>query len=201
VTALSVGASARARVGLALVTIVVACSGSGPPHSAAERAPCRPVEGKLAANTPWDGLAGSWRLTMVSATGSDAGHSVSGTMTLRIQDSTRRAIVRPGSTRVTVPLIGSADIALERVGAVRIGDIGSTESLKPGLAIWVSQSDSGVSAVLRIGQEEIPSDLIRFDGGFTALFLRQVSATSMRGGWASGVAPGQAGGYFCAERP
>jgi hypothetical protein len=130
-----------------------------------------------------------------------AGRSVQGALTLRAQDSALRRVDRPGPTTVTVPVIGTTDIALEQVGAVRLGDVGSTDPRQPGLAIWASLSpDGGVSAVMRIGQEAIRSDIVRFDGGYTALFLRQVSADAIRGGWASGVTTEDASGDFCAQR-
>ena len=53
---------------------------------------------------------------------------------------------------------------------------------------------------MRIGQEAIHSDLMRIDGGYTALHLALVSVNAIRGGWASGVNQQQASGYFCAER-
>jgi hypothetical protein len=82
-----------------------------------------------------------------------------------------------------------------------MGDVRSTDPRQPGVAIWASQTPDGVvSAVMRIGQEAIRSDLVRFDGGYTALFLQQVSVNAIRGGWASGVTTETASGYFCAER-
>jgi len=130
-----------------------------------------------------------------------AGRREQGALTLQAQDSALRRVNRPGPTTVTVPVIGSTDIALEQVGAVRMGDVRSTDPRQPGVAIWASQTpDSVVSAVLRIGQEAIPSNMLRFDGGYTALFLRHVSVNAIRGGWASGVTTETASGYFCAER-
>ncbi len=130
-----------------------------------------------------------------------AGRSVQGALTLHAQDSAARLVERPGPTTVTVPIIGATDIALEQVGAVRLGNVGSTDPLQPGIAIWASRSPDGVvSAVLRIGQEAIRSDIMRIEGGYTALFLRQVSANAIRGGWASGVTTEESSGHFCAER-
>jgi hypothetical protein len=144
---------------------------------------------------------GTWRLTLVASFGSMTGQSVQGEMTLRGQDSLLRRVERPGSTVVTVPVIGAADIALEAVGARRIGDLQSLEPARPGLAIWVSHgADGGVSAVLRIGQEEIHPTLLQIEGAYTVLYLREVSSDAMRGGWASGVMQEEAHGHFCAER-
>jgi len=186
---------------LAVAIIGVACSTHAPPAGAVPAADCVPVDGQLAASAPWDSLNGSWMLEMVAVTGDSSGVRAAGTLTLRAQDPALRPVVRAGMTGVTVPVIGATDIALERVGAVRIGDVGSLDPRKPGVSIWVSPATATtLSAVMRIGQEEIQSDLVRFDGGYTALYLRQVSATAIRGGWASAVAGTAASGYFCAER-
>jgi uncharacterized Zn-binding protein involved in type VI secretion len=177
----------------------VACAKHG--RTGAQGDECRPVEGRFTTSTPWDSLSGGWQLTLVAGSGSMAGRRVQGAMTLRAQDPALRRVDRPGPTTVTVPVIGTTDIALEQVGAVRMGDVRSTDPLQPGVAIWASQSPDGeVSAVMRIGQEAIRSDIMRIEGGYTALFLRQVSADAIRGGWASGVTSEESSGYFCALR-
>jgi hypothetical protein len=129
------------------------------------------------------------------------GHREEGALWLQAQDTALRRVDRPGPTTVTVPVIGTTDIALEQVGAVRMGDVRSADPLQPGISIWESRApDGSVSAVLRIGQEAIRSNLLRIEGGYTALFLRQVSINAIRGGWASGVTTEAAKGYFCAQR-
>jgi len=183
----------------ALTLAVVACPKHGRSGAAGEE--CRPVEGPFTASAPWDSLAGNWRLTLVAGSGPMAGHREQGALTLQAQDAALRRVDRPGPTTVTVPVIGMTDIALEQVSAVRLGDVRSTDPLQPGVAIWVSRTSDGVvSAVMRIGQEAIRSNLVRIEGGYTALFLRQVSTNAIRGGWASGVTTEMASGYFCAER-
>jgi hypothetical protein len=184
-----------------LSLLALACAGHARPDTASAAGECRPSTGRLAANAAWDSLPGSWRLTLVTTFGSMTGRSVQGEMTLRGQDSVERRVERSGPTVVTVPVIGAADIALEDVGARRIGDLHSLEPARPGLAIWVSRgADGGVSAVLRIGQEEIHPTLLQIEGAYTVLYLREVSRDAMRGGWASGVTQEEAHGHFCAER-
>jgi len=189
----------RASGMLPLTLAALACAGHG--RSGASGDQCRPVEGPFTASIPWDSLSGSWRLTLVAGSGPMARRSVQGALTLRAQDPALRRVDRPGPTTVTVPVIGTTDIALEEVRAVRLGDVRSTDPMQPGVAIWVSQSpDGGVSAVMRIGQEAIRSGIVRFDGGYTALFLRHVAANAISGGWASGVTTEESSGYFCAQR-
>lgn len=193
------GIRVRVSSTLALAFAMLACAGRG--RTGAAGVECRPVEGPFTASAPWDSLAGTWQLTLVAGSGSMAGRREQGALTLQAQDTALRRVDRPGATTVTVPVIGTTDIALEQVGAVRMGDVRSADPLQPGVAMWVSQTpDGSVSAVMRIGQEAIRSNLVRFDGGYTVLFLRQVSVNAIRGGWASGVSTETASGYFCAER-
>lgn len=186
---------------LAWVVAAAACAG-GRAGAAASRDSCQPVEGhNITSTTPWDSLPGGWRLTLVASAGPNAGRSVEGTMILAARHPSVRRMESPGNGTVTVPIIGSVDIALEQVGAVRLGNVRSTDSLQPGLAIWVSQDQEGrSSAVLRIGQEALRTDIVRFDGGYMALYLRQVSGEAIRGGWASGVRTEESSGWFCADR-
>jgi hypothetical protein len=184
---------------LALAFATLACAGRG--RSGAAAVECRPVEGPFSATAPWDSLAGTWQLTLVAESGPMTGHREEGALWLQAQDTALRRVDRPGPTTVTVPVIGTTDIALEQVGAVRMGDVRSADPLQPGISIWESRApDGSVSAVLRIGQEAIRSNLLRIEGGYTALFLRQVSINAIRGGWASGVTTEAAKGYFCAQR-
>ncbi len=184
---------------LVLSFATLACAGRS--RGGAAGVECRPVEGPFTATAPWDSLAGTWQLTLVAGSGPMAGHREEGALLLQAQDTAQRRVDRPGPTTVTVPVIGTTDIALEQVGAVRLGDVRSADPQQPGVAMWVSQTpDGSVSAVMRIGQEAIRSNLVRIEGGYMALFLRQVSVTALRGGWASGVSTETASGYFCAER-
>jgi hypothetical protein len=186
----------------ACLAAALACAGNSRPGKAASGDGCLPVEGRLAADVPWDSLPGSWRLTLVATAGPKAGTRVEGTMTLQARDPAVRRMESPGSTVITVPIFGTTDVALEEVGAVRIGNVESADSSQPGLAIWVSEvPDRSVSAVLRIGQEALRTDIVRFDGGYTALFLQEVSSSSIRGGWKSAVTPMESSsGHFCAVR-
>jgi hypothetical protein len=180
-----------------------ACAGRNQAGGEASARECLPVEGRLAAGVPWDSLSGRWRLTLVATAGPRAGSRVAGLMTLQVRAPEVRRMDAPGSAVITVPVMGSSDIAVESVGAVRIGNVQAADPTQPGLAIWVTEGpDSAVSAVLRIGQEPLRTDIVRFDGGYTALFLREVSSTRIRGGWTSAVSVREpaASGHFCAVR-
>jgi len=192
----------RARVLLAAVPVAVAaCAARGGQPAPVAEAPCVPVDAVALAGTPWDSLAGEWRLTLVATRGPMAGRSVWGILSLRPQEPGLRRMDRPGPNLVTVPLVGTSDIRLEEVAAVRMGNLGSSDPSRPGASVWVSQGADGiVSGVLRLGQEEIGSRLQPFDAGYTALYLRRVGVSGIYGGWASGTPEEVAAGHFCAVR-
>lgn len=187
--------------GIAMALAALACPAPTSAGRGATNQECRPVEERLAANTDWDSLAGRWRLTLVATAGPMPRRTAQGSLTLRAQDSSLRRIERAGAPVVTVPIIGATDLALEQVGAVRLGNLMSIDPRRPGVSVWVTQGPTGsLSAVMRIGQEEIRGDLMRFDGGYTALYVRHASARGIYGGWASGITGEQVSGHFCAIR-
>ncbi len=103
-----------------------------------------------------------------------------------------------------VPLYGAVEIALEEVGAVVAGALGSLEPAAPGVAVLEIHdgADGPISdLILRLGSEANRRDVVRFDGAFTALYVRRIESSGFAGRWASGV-PGEepAGGHFCAVR-
>jgi len=156
--------------------------------------------GSLSA-APRDSLAGDWSLTLVATTGPSAGRVAQGIVALRAQEESLRRVDRPGPATVIVPMVGSTDMIVEEVGAVRMGDLRSSDPRRPGVSVWVSQgADSGVSAVLRIGQQEIGVARQPFDAGYTVLYLRRVWGAGIYGGWASGVSDEVVTGHFCAVR-
>jgi hypothetical protein len=53
---------------------------------------------------------------------------------------------------------------------------------------------------LRLGSLANQLDLVRFDGGYTALHVRWVAPGGFGGDWSSGVRGPEAEGYFCAAR-
>jgi hypothetical protein len=162
---------------------------------------CPPATAGALAAAPWDSLVGDWHLTLVATTGPRAGKVAQGLVTLRRQEESLRRVDRPGPPTVIVPVVGSTDVPVEEVGAVRMGDLRSADPRQPGVSVWVSRgSDGGVSAVLRIGQQEIGTARQPFDAGYTVLYLRRVSGAGIYGGWASGVPEEVASGHFCAVR-
>jgi len=144
-------------------------------------ADCRPAEGILRAGTDPAVLVGSYHLILIARGGPAAGEAVSGTMGLSAYEDGIR---------------GSAAIALERVGAHRHGDLGSTDPLAPGV-LALPQSDR---ILLRFGSEANRKDVRAFEGPYMVLHVRQLTETGFAGTWASGAARPDAEGHFCAVR-
>jgi hypothetical protein len=201
VSAAALRARTRAAGLTALSLVVATCGVRGRRAESGADAGCRPVTSGALAAAPWDSLAGDWHLTLVATAGPGAGRVAQGLVALRSQEESLRRVDRPGPATVTVPAVGSTDLRVEEVGAVRMGDLGSADPRRPGVSIWVSRgADGGVSAVLRIGQQEIGTTLQPFDAGYTVLYLRRVTGAGIYGGWASGVTDEVASGHFCATR-
>lgn len=190
--------------GLTALSLLVAACGVGSRQVVPEAGlvGCQPVTSGALAGAPWDSLVGDWRVTLVATRGPMAGRVARGNLTLRAQAESLRRVEQPGPVTVTVPVVGATDVRVEEVGAVRMGNVQSADPRHPGASLWVSRgADGGVSAVLRIGEEEIGAGRQPFDGGYLVLYLRRVSGSGLYGGWASGVSDEVASGHFCVARP
>ena len=166
---------------------------------------CVESEGQLSAGANADSMAGEYAFTLVATTGAQAGERVEGRLTLRATDSESRQFIgmngSPDASTV-VPAYGTAEIALEKVGAVRLGDLSSRDVAKPGVAVLQTKAAGGgaPSIVVRLGSLANDRSIVRFDGGFTALYVAKIDDSGFMGGWRSGVRGIDAEGYFCAYR-
>ena len=201
------GVPALRLIGLVLLVVVLrGCAA----HRVKDVSPqaCLPVAQKqLAAGVHAEALAGQFRLTLVAADGPRAGASVGGDLALTATDSANRVVKMPGTsprTDAERPLLGTAAIALEDVGAVRVGDLASSDPSRPGVVVLERRktlaTDSLLEITLRFGSEANATDVQRFDGGFTALYVQDAHAGGFRGTWSSGVRSPTARGHFCAVR-
>jgi hypothetical protein len=180
------------RVGAVL--LLAGCGGANAGQSNPQA--CRPVE---AGDTPVTaaGLGGEYTVRLIATSGAQRGAAVEGTMELMPQDSAYRRLVLPDGSRDTTfafPLYGTAELDFASVGAVAPGDPKSSDPLSPG--VLVIERPGGV--MLRVGSEANRRGLRRFDGGYTALQVRQVTEEGFAGTWQSGVGTEQSGGHFCA---
>lgn len=145
-------------------------------------------------------MTGRYRLTLIATGGPRAGQVVEGGLALRAPEG--GPLSMPGVMNAAMVLIGTTDIAPERVGAKNMGGLDSTDPMRPGVAVieQVAPLGGGPTIVMRIGAEGNRRDARPFEGSYFALFVRQLRATDFAGGWASGATSEEAAGRFCAVR-
>jgi hypothetical protein len=142
---------------------------------------------------------------MVATAGDSAGHSVTGQMRLAVQaDSLQTPAIGSPMGGARMPMYGSTDIDLVPIHAVEVGDLDTDDPASPGVLVIQRpvELDGGSSTeiTVRLGSEANRRGATRFDGGYTALFVRQASATGFAGTWASGVTGQMSNGHFCAQK-
>ena len=189
----------RFAAGLAAAAFVAACAHLR--HAGRADAECRPVgDAPLPASASTALMAGEFSFTMVATGGAQAGKSVTGRLSLVPQDSALVAVERASN-----PLRGTVDVALEEVGAVRMGTLDATAHDAPGVAVIEQRSPSGnPTVVVRLGSASTARGPSPFDAGHTTLFVRRIAADGFAGGWSSSAGSvypmREAQGYFCAVR-
>ena len=148
---------------------------------------------------------GSYRIVLVGTSADYADRRVEGSLELHSQDSALQSLALPGGVSIAgarMPLYGALDAEIEHVGGMRLGDATVLDPAQPGVAVLeqVAQSEPGsvVSITMRVGSDANNRDMVRFDGGFMALYVREVTPEGFRGTWASGVRGPEHEGYFCA---
>lgn len=166
-----------------------------------------PDTGALAAGVPAGSLAGSYRIVLVATSADYADRRVEGSLELHPQDSVLQSVALPGGVPIAgarMPLYGALDAEIEHVGGMRLGDATVLDPAQPGVAVLeqVAQSETGsvTSITMRVGSDANNRDMVRFDGGFMALYVREITPEGFRGAWASGVRGPEYEGYFCAFR-
>ncbi len=162
---------------------------------------------ELPAASSATGLAGEYRLRLVATSGAKKGASVEGKLRLDSQTDSLRYRSRLGAapdSTVLHPLYGATDVDLSLVDAVSVGSTTSLDPSRPGVLVMERRSAPDRSPrtdiIIRLGSDANRTDRQRFDGGYTALRVRQVGPGGLAGSWASGVATERAAGYFCATR-
>ena len=135
---------------------------------------------------------------MVATEGVKAGQAAEGILSLQPYDSSLRAFTIAGirDTAASYVHYGSTDVEPEAVGAVRPGELTSLDPMRPG-AVVIQRK--GI-VTLRLGSEANRRDVVRFDGGFTALRVNEATGDRFAGSWTSGVSGPHSAGYFCAVR-
>jgi hypothetical protein len=148
-------------------------------------------------------MTGRFILTLVATAGPRAGQTTAGYLTLRaVPEGT------PGpAPGARTAFIGTTEIGLETVGALRLGDTGSSDPRAPGVAVYEQRAATGVPTVTaRIGSvitAPPTPGLVQIEGSYMVLFVRNVGSPGFTGGWASaegGTMGNEARGHFCAVR-
>jgi len=189
--------------GCALATL--ACAVSRAPHN--DKCAKVPEGTDLAPKARARDLAGSFRIVLVGESSEFRGDRVEGTLELLTHDSAAQAVVMPDGVRVegaTMPLYGALDAAIEQVGGSRVGEATSLDPSGPGVAVFEqalgAPADSQLTITLRVGSDANRSGVIRFDGAFMALYVKNIGPLGFRGSWSSGGRGPVNSGYFCASR-
>lgn len=151
-------------------------------------------------------LGGAFDVQLVAESGAMRGTRVRGRLALRPQSAGLVSIVQPDTgVSVTQPFIGTLHLALEEVGAVRMGDPASGDSAAPGVGIYVIRRGGGemVGVVARIGSASNGRGLSPLDGGHFTIFIAHAGSAGISGPWRSsagvvGLVGEDAAGRFCA---
>lgn len=101
----------------------------------------------------------------------------------------------------STPLYGFTDVDLESVGAHRVGDPGSRDPSAPGVLVLEREEYGRRIITVRLGSDANRKDLVRYDGTYTALSVRNIDEEGFAGSWRSGGGLGFSvtTGYFCAR--
>lgn len=162
---------------------------------------CRPILGTLPPGTSVMAMVGEYRVTIVATAGARAGQATEGRVVLIAPEG--GPLTLAGATVAAMPLVGTTDLAPERVGAMNLGGLDSRDLMRPGVAVieQPAQASGGPTVVIRIGAESNRRDVQPFEGAYFALYVRQIGPDGFGGGWASGgVGSDEARGHFCAVR-
>ena len=181
-----------ALVAVAAGLVSAGCSSNQPPEPALDPGVCRNAVSDPASLVRVADLGGDYALELTARSGERSGATAQGLLTLVTRDS------------VGVPFYGWTDLQPDEVGAHRLGDPSSTDRSAPGVLALTSPDAadpaSPSSITLRIGSQANRSDIVRFDGAYTALYVRWIADGNFGGDWASGVTGPEAEGAFCAVR-
>jgi hypothetical protein len=178
------------------VLVAVGCSGGA---GEAEPKPCAPIEADLPGDAGAEQLEGEFRIRLVAPSANGDERATTGTLKLFPNEASPRG----GDTTYAYPFFGTLEADLAEIGATAPGDIGSLDPMQPGVLVIQRLADTPVRPgrlMLRLGSVANRRDVVRFDGGYTALRVRELDADGFAGNWESGTRTPSARGYFCATR-
>jgi hypothetical protein len=190
---------------LTLVPLALACHSARPAASASADT-CAAASGQLPATATAEGLAGEYRLHLVTTSGPDSGASVRGRLALHeppdsLQQPPPLLGIRDSTTRYA--LAGVAELDRDALGATNTGALTSTDPAAPGVLLierHPARPAAPAEILLRLGADANRRGVVRYDGGYFALTVRRLDREGFAGTWASGALGSSTAGYFCAER-
>ena len=181
-----------ALVGIVASLGLAGCANNQPPEPSLESGVCGQASPDAGSLAQVEDLGGDYALVLTARTGERSGGTTHGELRLVARDSTR------------VQFYGWTDVQLDEIGAHRLGDPSSTDVEAPGVLVLTSPDPASPgkvgSVTLRIGSQANRSDIVRFDGAYTALYVRWIEPDAFGGDWASGITGPEAVGEFCAVR-
>lgn len=144
-------------------------------------------------------LSGSHDVQLTATSGSQAGRTITGRLVLRPQAESLRAGPWVPAEQA---FAGTLDMEPDGIGAIRTGELTATDAVQPGVGVYVSPAANGtVTVVARLGASANSRGDQPFDAGYFALYVREITPSVIRGGWASGDGRQEvAAGHFCARR-
>ena len=174
------------------------------PSVPAAPADCVEQDGSLDSGVTLREAAGSFRLTLVTGSGDGRQRATTGTLHLQPNPPDLRSLAAEDAATdeaVSVPLYGWAAVALQPVGALEVGDLGSQDPLSPGVLVLEQRPAyaAPVAITLRLGSVANRRDgRTAVDGGYTALHVTRVEESGgFSGTWTSGVHGRRVEGHFC----
>lgn len=171
-------------------------------------ADCSPTRATLPRDATAAGLAGRYNLVFVATEGERRGRVERGQLVLLTRDSADAIIYtlrREPHPNVRESYYGSADIALDSLGAYTHGTLASLDPKRPGITVrewhW-DRAEEPTSIELIAGSEATRRDIMTFDGPHVGIQVRELTPGGFRGVWEASVGHTsyRAAGYFCAAR-
>jgi hypothetical protein len=133
-------------------------------------------------------LTGEFRVVLLATTGDSAQRYAEGTLALR------------RGTRRDAPIVGVAELPVERVGAVRVGSLDARADSAPGVLVFADTTRSS-GVLMRLGSRSNGmSGTSPIEGEYTVLEVHRLDASGFAGSWRSGINVQHASGHFCARR-
>lgn len=197
------------RGGAALAAVFALAASAACHHrSSSSMAACEPASNQVASEMSLDLLNGSFQVAFVATDGPRTGQSVGGLLTLHPQDAGLVSVASADpNTSVSQPTIGRLDLALDSIGATRMGDTMADSNTMPGVGLYVTRLPGGAvtGVVGRVGSGANARGSTPFDAGYFTLFIQRVNGEGIWGTWRSSPGPGglvipEARGHFCAMR-